>query len=281
MSSLFLGIAEDDGVSMAILGDASGNVIGHQLGKSFDYRLLGVNTAQSNLYSLVNSLPGMRHVPRLDTVSVALKTHATYWDQQLSSLVRSVVSTSNVKVHSFVEAAMRSIPGKEPEILVLTDNRGSVLARSQESNITKFRRGGGAMDVIASAFDLVRNNPTMFGVDEVRRSLQKWLDDPCLSRAGSIALEIDMLAEMGNPAALEIMLAAAATLIDAVSAMIKYTGKSNPLIGLCGCIVLGSQIVKERFCQMIEILFPESQIEAAELAPAKGAYLSGLTSSVR
>ena len=52
--------------------------------------------------------------------------------------------------------------------------------------------------------------------------------------------------------------------------MIRQLGILSPLIGLCGCVALDSQIVQERFCKRaMGLLYPNCRIEPAEHAPAR------------
>ncbi len=275
----YLGIAEDDGVSMAILGDDQGNVIGQQLGRSVDYHRLGISAARANLHKLVHSIPGINQADRLHTVTLAVHSRYVYRIDQLSDLVHSVVYTSNVKLHSFAEAAMLGMPGRNPEIMILTDTVGSVLGRDRAGTITTLVGGGGAVDLVNCALSRIQQEPSAYGVQELRHCLMDWWEHPCRSRAHFVARAINELAEAGNPVALEVVLQGANALIRGAIAMIKQLGNPSPLIGLCGSVALGSRIVRERFCKVIGLLYPYSQIESADHAPAKGAYLSSLSAT--
>lgn len=273
---LFLGIAEDNGISMAILGNGEGKILGRQLGRSFDYQRLGLEQARANLYSLVHSMHDFRGSLRLHTVSLAVPWRAAYQAEQLIGLVHSVVTTSFINLYSFPEAAMSGMPGKKPEILLLTDSKGSLLLRCDGRHISKPMKGGGAMDVVKNAVNYVEQNPTEHGVYELQECLTEWWIDPCKSRAGKVVQRIDSLADTGNLPALKIMGCAAHSMIQATSAAIGFLRKPNPLIGLCGSVALGCRSVQKKYCNIIRWLFPKSRIESAAHAPAKGAYLSSL-----
>ncbi len=277
---LYLGIAEDNGVSMAILGDGKGNVLGRRLGRSFDYQRLGKEQARANLYSLVHSMHDFRGSLRLHTVSLAVPLRAAYQAEEFFGLVHSVVDTSFIRLYSFSEAAMCGMRGKKPEILLLTDNKGSLLFRRDGRHFTKPMPGGGAMDVVKKALNYVELYPSEFGVSELQECLTEWWVDPCKSRAGYIVTEIERLADTGNLPALKIMSHAAHSMIKATAAAIEVLDRQNPLIGLCGSVALGSRSVQRKFCNVIRWLFPKSRIEAAAHAPAKGAYLSSLVPQV-
>ena len=118
-----------------------------------------------------------------------------------------------------------------------------------------------------------------YGVKELRDCLVGWWERPCRSRAHFVARAINELAEAGNPVALEVILRGANALIKGAVAMINQLGNTSPLIGLCGCVALGSQIAQKRFCEVVGLLYPRARIEPADHAPAKGAYLSSLVSS--
>ncbi|HHT72099.1 MAG TPA: hypothetical protein GX008_00105 [Firmicutes bacterium] len=276
---LYLGIAEDDGVSMAILGDDQGNVIGRQLGRSFDYHRLGISAARYNLSKLVRSIPGIRETDRLHTVTLAMQPQYVYKFDKVMDLVNSVVYATNVRVHCFSEAAMRGMPGRSPEIMILTDTMGSVLGRDPTGTITRLVGGGGAMDIVNDALSRITREPCAYGVKELRDCLVGWWERPCRSRAHFVARAINELAEAGNPVALEVILRGANALIKGAVAMINQLGNTSPLIGLCGCVALGSQIAQKRFCEVVGLLYPRARIEPADHAPAKGAYLSSLVSS--
>ena len=276
----YLGIAEDDGVSMAVLGDEKGNVIGKQQGRSFAYHRLGMAAARDNLHSLVRSIPGISRADRLHTVTLAMQSCSVHREDQLCDLVHSVVYTRNVKFHSFADAAMLGMPGRKPEIVVLTETVGCIVGRSGAGTICRPAGGGGAVDMVKAALRRIEQEPHAFGMHEVRHCLLDWLGHPCHSRARVTACAIDALAETGNPVALEIVLHGAGALIRGVAAMIRQLGILSPLIGLCGCVALDSQIVQERFCSVMGLLYPNCRIEPAEHAPARGAYISSLVPSV-
>ena len=266
---LYLGIAEDDGVSMAILGDDQGNVIGRQLERSFDYHRLGISAARYNLSKLVRSIPGIRETDRLHTVTLAMQPQYVYKFDKVMDLVNSVVYATNVRVHCFSEAAMRGMPGRSPEIMILTDTMGSVLGGTLQAQ-SPAGGGGGAMDIVNDALSRITREPCAYGVKELRDCLVGWWERPCRSRAHFVARAINELAEAGNPVALEVILRGANALIKGAVAMINQLGNTSPLIGLCGCVALGSQIAQKRFCEVVGLLYPRAALNPLTTLQRRG-----------
>lgn|GEM_PF-3933455 len=133
---------------MAVLGDDKGNILARKMGKSLDFQHLGTARARQNLSRLVHSLPSWKTEGRLHAVAIAMQSQFLYEPDHFKDMVQTVVGAEDIKLrlHCFQEAAMQCVPGRKPDVVVLTDTVGAVLGRDKTGAISKLVTGGWCLE---------------------------------------------------------------------------------------------------------------------------------------
>ncbi|NLJ73830.1 MAG: hypothetical protein GX331_02430 [Firmicutes bacterium] len=273
---LFLGVADDNNSATAILGDSQGRVIARRVGGSVNYIRYGVPQARRNLEELVRASLGSRTPRVLDTVCFTYQCHQILDAHHLNCLIHGLFEGTNIAVSDFRSASILGLPQSRAQMLVIGGDTSYVFFRCPSGLRYEFRCPFSSWDIAIRTWKKIRQNPYAYGSGDLQ---EIFLDSSIAlynGRSSAIAQHINELAEMGNPIALEILCDAADDLIHSILRVVRYMDVLDPFIGLCGPILLGSEIIHNRVQRVIQLLLPQAEIMIAPHAPAKGAYLSSL-----
>ncbi|NLJ79874.1 MAG: hypothetical protein GX335_02495 [Firmicutes bacterium] len=274
-SKLFLGVADNNQTATAVVGDSRGNVIAASRGGSVNFHFHQPELARQNFKNLISETIGWRKRKKLKMVSFTYKSNFAEKSGNLCYLVQGVLEEAEIQTTDFVTTCTLGVPGKERMVLmggqtgvVVYDDFAGLRFRLCQQFLVR--------DLFRRIFKKIENESGAFGL---RGLLQIIQDNRCVpehDKFATAALSLNRLAEKGNPLALEIITDIAHELIRLVVKMARHMQVLDPVIGLYGKVLLDCTLVLEKVCSVVTGLYPGARLQAAPLAPAKGAYLSSL-----
>jgi|SRR5690554_1094715 hypothetical protein len=277
-NELFVGIADNNHYSTAIVGDSHGRVVATGIGESVNFVHCGMAQARKNLNRLITTTVGWRNRHHLTCVCFTFKTDIIHNFWQTSGLVHGLFLDADVRVEKFSVSCTLGVSGAINRIVLVGGQSGFVLFEDANGLRYSLRHNALVWDLEARLLRKIESGRHSWAAWEIESFLASCSG---LSKPVQLALLCEFLdkqVELGNPLALEVAYDMAHDLIDLLRRAIVGVDGRDVVVGLYGPVLLGSKTVYNRVSQMIELLFPEVTLKEAPFAPAKGAYLSSLLS---
>ncbi len=275
-NGLFVGVADNNHFSTAVVGDSQGRIVATGIGESVNFYLWGVSQAQQNLKRLLADTVGWQKRHDLACVCMTFKADSIHNDWEIFSLINGFSSDTKVRFEPFSVSCTRGISGALNRIVLVGGHSGFVLFEDGSGLRYSLRQNAPAWDLEARLLGKIRTGRHEEVYRETRFLLETCAQLPEPARIASICKFLDQQANRGNPLALEIAHDVAYDLVGLLTQAIVRVEARESVIGLYGPVLLGSKIVYERVRYLIGLLFPRVKLKEAVLAPAKGAYLSSL-----
>lgn len=252
MERLFLGIADINYCAFVVVGDASGAIISTGVGGSVNHRRWGIRQARENLKGIIEAVGSETGTPIGGISFTCIKGHLLS-PEDLLPLISGLVEESVIHVEDFATTAVLGIHSPKERVFLMGDHVGLAILQGEGGRRHEVRRAGQLWD------------PSWIqGVE---------LGDQCLF---AVAKSLDNLIEEGSPWALGAACDIACELVRLVLSLGSRFSRPDPVIGLYGPWLLGSETIRQRVRYLLELLFPQAELVDTPLAPAKGAYLAHL-----
>lgn len=275
-NELFVGIADNNHFSSAVVGDARGRIVAIGVGSSVNLSLCGVSEARENLKRLVTNTIGWQNRHNLARLCLTFKDDLVHNEWVTSGLVDGLLTHAEVRMEKFSVSCTLGIPGAPNRIVLVGGHSGFALFEEGNGLRYSLRHNASAWDIQERILKKKRSGR----YPKIDRDIRFLLEIcPQLSEPAKLAMIcklLDKQANLGNPLALEVAHDVAYDLVDLLVRAIVCIEGREWVIGLYGPVLLGSQIVYERVRYLIGLVFPGVNLKEAVLAPAKGAYLSCL-----
>lgn len=275
-NELFVGVADNNHFSTAVVGDSRGRIIATGVGESVNFCLCGVPRARENLKRLLADTVGWRERHNLACVCITFKSDSMHNNLETFGLVHNFFSNTRVRFEKFSISCTMGISGALNRIVLVGGRSGLVLFEDGSGLRYSLRQNGPAWDLQARFLKKIKAGRHVWAYRETQFLLEMGLRLPKPARLAFICDFLDSQANRGNPLALEVAYDVAHDLVELLAQVIGRVEAQESVIGLYGPVLLGSEIVYERVRHLIALLFPRVRLKEAALAPAKGAYLSSL-----
>lgn len=273
---LFLGIADNNYSSMAIVGDSEGQVIAAGSGESVNYQLYGLAQASKNLKALMEGLGCYLKQEELEMVCFTYESGVVGFQKEFCNLLRGVLEGPEVQMKEFTAACSLGIPVFKERMLLFGGRTGVVVFDNLAGVRYRLSYNYLSQDLTARIYKKKQYQGESFGMRELMDVARQGSQMEKGKKLAYLVLAVNQLAEQGNSRALEISYDIACEFVRLVVRMAKHMQIKDPAIGLYGQILLESPIIYERVNYLLDLLYPKAQLYTAPLAPAKGAYLAGL-----
>lgn len=273
---LFIGVADNNHFATAVVGDSQGRIVATSVGDSVNAYFLGLGQARENLKKLVSQAVDWRERHLLAGMCLTCKSGFIDNDLEMSGLVYGLFQDIEVSVEKFTTSCTLGI-GREMNRMILIGG-GAGIALCEDINGLRFclRHNTLIKDLKAKIVQKGQAKHDAWGAAEICSIFEQC---SALHRPDQVRLicrGLDLEANRGNPIALEIAYDIAADLVDLVITMAAQLKMAASVIGLYGSVLLGSAVIFERVCHLINLIFPDVLLKKAIFTPAKGAYLSTL-----
>lgn len=275
-NELFVGIADNNHFSTAVVGDSRGRIVATGVGESVNFYLCGVSQARENLKRLIADTVGWRKRHNLACVCLTFKTDSIHNDWETFGLVHGFFSDTKVRIEKFSVSCTMGISGELNRIVLVGGHSGFVLFEDGNGLRYSLRHNAPEWDLQARFLKKIRAGRCARACREMQPLLETCPQLPEPARLAFICEFLDQQASRGNPLALEVAHDVAYDLVDLLARVIVCVKGQESVIGLYGPVLLGSEVVYERVRYLIGLLFSQVKLKEAALAPAKGAYLSSL-----
>lgn len=273
---LFLGVADDNHTATAVVGDGRGKIVATSEVGSVNFRFCGLGQARQNLKNLIIETIGWRERKKLAMVSFTYQTDCLSGCGEMCNLVEGMLGDTEIQVTEFTSTCTLGVPVLRERMVLIGGPTGVVVF--DDSAGLRFRLGPNflAKDLFRRIAQKLKNQPGAFGLEALLNVAKQSSQVKKHKRFAATALAVNQLGEEGNPLALEIMSGVAHDLIRLVTKMARRIRVSDPVIGLYGTLLLDCTLVYKQVSSILNGLYPQAKLQVAPLAPAKGAYLSGL-----
>lgn len=264
---LFLGVADNNQYSVAVVGDSTGRIMATSVGESVNHQFYGISLARENLKSLVTNVLGDGNNQLLERVCFTYKWDPVIDDLEAGKIIQGVVETREIQLEKFSRSCTLGmntkrdrmfLVGSESSYVIFEDKRGNSFHIADDSEIVSIKKHLESKLRLGFYFF---GEPNLYHVSDIQQ-----LDD--------LISTIDELAKKGNLLALELIHEIAHGLISLIIRMSRQFQSYNPVIALYGRMFFRSSLIYERVYYLINLLYPRAQILEGTLIPAKGAYLS-------
>lgn len=270
---LFLGIADNGRSASVVVGDGEGRIISTCVGGSVNYHFWGIEQARANLRDIIVQTVGWDRRASLAGVCFTYKADFAATEWKTPDLVSGLLETTCVKVEDFAATSTLGIPGAKDRLLLIGGHSGLVIFEG-ETGFSHQMRQEEFFWSPCTRLNAKLATVTYQGDLEDLLHLKTWIrTSQCLATLTKL---LDDLVDQGSAVAVEVAYDVAYDLVRLVTSMATHFSGLDPVIGLHGQILLGSRTIRDRVYHLIGLLFPQSQVVDAPLAPAKGAYLSSV-----
>lgn len=259
MERLFLGIADTNDRAFIVVGDSRGEIICTGLGGSVDYRFWGVRQVRTNLRRISEALGGNIWSRIAGVCFTYIKGHSVN-QHDMRAVVSGLMGEVVVQVQDFATSAALGIHSPKERLFLMGHNLGMAILQSE---------GGQRHEAFWE--ELLWNAGWGWETD-----LQDAYMQGSEQRLFEWARTLDDLIAQGDSWALAVAYDVSLNLFRLVAKLGSRFSRPDPVIGLHGPLLLGSEVIRERVRYLLNLRFPEAEIIDAPLAPAKGAYLSAL-----
>lgn len=273
---LFLGIADNGHCASFVVGNSSGRILATGMGGSVNHRYWGREHARASLRHLVNQIPGWGRRSSLAGACITYKADFTVGEWRVSDLVSGILEEVQVKVEDFATSSILGMHGSQERLLLVGGHSAQAIYEDSLGNQNQVRQ-----DCLAWS-PVMRLNEKINGMERLHpqrcmKDLQYMKAQIGLGKCLSTFTDVlDHLVSQGSLSALELAYDWAHDLVQMVIAMSSHVRTFNPVIGLYGQVLLGSQTIRSRVHHLLGLLFPRCRIIDSPLAPATGAYLSAV-----
>ncbi len=273
---LFLGIADNDRFASVVVGDSKGRIIATSVGGSINYRYWGMEQARANLMNIIIQTVGWDRRITLAGVCFTYKADYEISDWRVPELISGFLEKSFVTVEDFATSSILGMRGRKDRLLLVGGHSSLAIVETPTGQSLQMRQEAPVWDLnmrlnakLATLSDLGHSQD----VEDLLVIKDQVKYGQCLATITGI---LDELADTGSSVVLELAYDMAYDLVKMVTNMATHFCGLEPVIGLYGQMLLGSETIRERVAHLIGLLFPDSRIVHAPLAPAKGAYLSSV-----
>ena len=273
---LFIGIADNNRCASVVVGDSSGRILRTGRGGSVNYLSCGVEQARENLQNIITHLVGWERRTQLAGVCITYKSDFLVNDRVMKPLVTDILGNTTVHIEDFTISCKLGIHDVKDRLLLVGGRTGLVVFQAESGlyrNIRDTALRWNPRIRLNYQMDKVLKWGTQADLDAFFYMKAKLNSGACLCHLAKL---LDDFVDQGTTWALEVAYDLAHDLVSLVIRMAAYFSRFDPVIGFYGPVLLGSRIIRRRVHQIIHLLFPESEIREAPLAPAKGAYVSAL-----
>lgn len=266
---LFLGVADNNQYSVAVVGDSTGRIVATSVGESVNYEFCGVSQARENLKILTTRALGNRDPRSLERVCFTYKGDAISNDWEAARIIHGVLETREVRLENFGRSCTLGMNTKKDRMFLVGSESSFVVFQDVAGMRFKIREDPEISNLRKCLERKLQLCPYLFIQQELHR-----LEE--IKQMNSLISAIEQLAHSGDTLALEIIHEMAHILVNLVIKTSRQFQSFEPVIALYGQVFYGSRLVYERVCYLIKILYPQAQILEGTLIPAKGAYFSSL-----
>mgnify|MGYP000884844551 FL=1 len=272
----FLGIADNDLFASVVVGDPSGKVIATSVGGSVNYHYWGLEQARANLMDLVHQTVGWDRRASLAGACFTYKADFAVTEWKMPDLVSGFLEGTDVMVEDFATSSLLGMHGGEDRLFLVGGHSGLAVFEDSTGRQLQTRQEALMWNPIMRLNSKLQE---VAGVDRNQcvEDLLYLKSQIALGKGLGVFTDIlDQRVSQGSSLALEVAYELAYDLVQMVTSMSAHFRGLEPVIGLYGQILLGSQTIRTRVHHLLSLLFPQCRIVDVPLAPAKGAYLSSV-----
>ncbi len=274
---LFLGVADNNYSSTAVLGDSEGKIVSTGTGGSVNYQLYGLAQASKNLKNLLDNLGSCAKPEKLAMACFTYKSGVVGFQRGFCHLLEGKLAGSKVQLKEYTAACSLGIPVPKERMLLFGGRTGIVVFDNLAGQRYRLSYNYLSQDLTARIEQKREHEGERSpGMKQLLAAAAQSLQMSKREKFTYLVAEVSALAEQGNPQALEIAYDIACDFVRLVCRMAKHMQIKVPTIGLYGQILLGSPVIYERVKHLLNLLYPAAELYASPLAPAKGAYLASL-----
>jgi len=272
---LFLGIADTNYCTFVVVGDSSGEILSTGRGGSVNHRYWGVKTARSNLKRIIEAV-GQESRSKIAGVCFTYKKGHQLTQEELLPVVAGLVDDTVVQVEDYATSGALGLHSPKERLLLMGSQVGLAVLQSEGGQQHRAQLGellnapGRRIDAQLASWARWGTSAELADFLKIQE-LQE--NGQCLSELAEL---LDRLSRQGNPWALAAASDIALDLVRLVTRLGKRFSRPDPVIGLYGPLLLGSEFIRQRVQYLLGLLFPQAEVVRAPLAPAKGAYLASL-----
>lgn len=294
--ALYLGIDGGGVKTTAIVANETGKILAKTVGKSIDYKTIGLTTARKNLKSVINDLTTKVGEFRFRCAfigSSAISSRATV--KETEGLTANIIDAEKIIMDSSIYAAMECMIGTGPCALVISGIDSMVAARNTKGKMSKAggwgyllgNEGSGyaiAMDAIRYAIRSSEGSekPTKL-LDEMLEffdvynpaELKEKFFDPVTERSkiSAFAGRVFSCASAGDGKAIEIIANHARMLAGTTASLIKKF-PPDTAIGLWGGVFVYNRRFRQEFSAAMYVHSPDYKIELLNYPAECGALFA-------
>lgn len=273
----YLGIADNGRFASVVFGDFSGKIIATSFGGSVNYHYWGMDRARANLKELVNQTVGWGKEASLKGVCLTYKAEFAVPEWPIADLVSGFLSETSVMVEDFATSSLLGMQGNNDRLFLVGGHSGLAIFEDAAGEQLHMRQDAFRWNPIIRINDKLEAIVD-FGCRQSKKELihlkSQIGSGQCLNTLTEV---LDYFVDQGSTLALELAYDVAFDLVQMATSMSAHFKTGEPIIGLHGQVLLGSQTVRDRVYRLLGLLFPHCTIVDEPLAPAKGAYLSVLS----
>ena len=272
----FLGIADNDRFASVVVGDPSGNIIATSVGGSVNYYYWGMEQARANLRDLIHQTVGWERRGSLAGACFTYKADYAVTEWSMPDLVSGYLEGTEVMVEDFATSSILGMNDGQARLFLVGGHSGLAIYEDAMGKQLQLRQEALMWNPI------IRLNEKLQEVAGVDR--KQCVEDLLYLKSqielgkglGVFTDVLDQRVKEGSSLALEVAFELAYDLVQMVMRISTHFRGLEPVIGLYGQILLGSQTIRARVHRLLSLLFPQCRIVDVPLAPAKGAYLSSV-----
>jgi hypothetical protein len=247
MDRLFLGIADTNHYALIVVGNSFGEIICTGVGGSVNHRCWGLEQARFNLKNILAELGTAIRVKIAGVCFTYMRENEVARHEVLPVADGLVHEAALLHVEDFTTTGALGIHSPKERLFLMGDHLGLAILQSE----------GGQRCAVRHE-ELLENSLFREGC------LLEWVK------------ALDRLGEQGDFEALWAACNVSCHLVRLAGRLGRCFSRPDPVIGLSGSVLLGSQTIRQMVENMLSALYPQAEVIDAPLAPAKGAYLSSL-----
>ncbi len=267
--ALYLGVDGGGVKTTAIVANEHGKVLGKTVGKSIDYKTIGLTVARNNLKEIIASLcekTKENHFRCACIGSTALTDRAS--DKETHNLTSNIIDAEKIIMDTSIFTAMECMLGKGPSALVISGIDSMVAARNVRGKMSKAGGWGYLLgnegSGYAIAIEAIRYSIRSYeGSEEKTALLDEMLEffdaynpselkekfyDPAVERdkISAFASRVFSCASAGDKVAIKIIAEQARLLAGTTKSLIK-SFPADTTIGLWGGVFVNNRRFRNEF----------------------------------
>ncbi len=272
----FLGIADNGRFASVVLGDLSGRIIATNHGGSVNYHYWGMERAQANLMALVRQTVSWEKHACLEGICLTYKAAQEVPEWPFCDVLSGFSRQTGVMVEDFATSSLLGMQGSNDRLFLVGCHSGLAILENGEGELVHLKQEACSWNPIIRINEKLQTVMD-FGCRHDQAKLQYLKSQigsgHCLKTLTEV---LDYFVDRGSTLALELAYDVAFDLVQMVMSMSAHFMTRDPVIGLHGQVLLGSQTIRDRVYRLLSLLFPQCRVVDEPLAPAKGAYLSAV-----